>query len=56
MPRGTGELFQGVFILFLAILAWRMTGSVLGWFILFVPGAFFVFRGLFLVVRHRNDG
>lgn len=51
MPRGTGEIFQGVFILFLALLTWRMTGNLFGWFVLFVPGAFFVARGLWLAAH-----
>ena len=53
MPRGTAELFQGIFILFLALLLWRATQSFIGWAALFLPGAAYTFWGLFLLIRER---
>jgi hypothetical protein len=51
MPRGTAELFLGVFILILALVAWRMTASLLGWFVLFAPGAGYVVWGLVRLMK-----
>jgi hypothetical protein len=53
MPRGMAELFQGVFVLFLALLLWRATQSFIGWAALFFPGAAYTLWGLYLVIRHR---
>jgi hypothetical protein len=53
MPRGAVELFQGIFILFLALLLWRATHSLIGWAVLFLPGAIYTLWGLYLVIRHR---
>jgi hypothetical protein len=55
MGRGIGELLQGLFVLFLALAMWRATGSWLGWLALFLPGAYFVLRGAFLVLSD-DDG
>jgi hypothetical protein len=53
MP-GVRELFQGVFILILALLIWRATGSFLGWLALFAPGAGYVVVGLVKVLRGES--
>jgi hypothetical protein len=39
-------LFEGTFVLILSLAVWRMTGSTLGWFMLFAPGAVLVGVGL----------
>jgi hypothetical protein len=51
MPKGVGEIVQGLFILLLALAIWRTTGSVLGWLVLFLPAAFLIFRGVFMVIK-----
>ena len=51
MPRGVMEVFQGVFILILALLLWRATGSFFGWLALFVPGAGYVAWGLVKIMQ-----
>jgi hypothetical protein len=50
MP-GVRELFLGVFILILALAVWRMTASLLGWFVLFAPGAAYVAWGLVRLMK-----
>jgi hypothetical protein len=55
MPRGVGEIFQGLFILLLALAIWRTTGSFIGWLVLFLPAAYFIFRGLFRVLDNSHD-
>jgi hypothetical protein len=55
MPKGVGEIVQGLFVLLLALAIWRTTGSFWGWLVLFLPAAFFIFRGIYLVIKAEAD-
>ena len=46
MGKLAWDLCLGIFILCLALIVWRATGSFLGWAVMFVPGSFYIFRGL----------
>ena len=51
MTKGESAIVMGVFILALALILWRTTGSFPGWLALFLPGAALVGRGLWALVR-----
>jgi hypothetical protein len=51
MSKGVADILQGMFILALALLLWRTTGSFLGWLVLFAPGAGYVFVGVVKVLK-----
>ena len=46
MPPAAKALFEGVFVLLLSMLVWRMTMNPLAWLVLFAPGAILVAVGL----------
>jgi hypothetical protein len=50
MPKGAMQLFEGIFVLILAIVIWRLTHSFIGWAMLFAPGAALVSLGLVRVI------
>ena len=50
-PQGISSLLLGIFILILALIMWRATASFLGWAALYIPGAFYTFRGLYGVTE-----
>jgi hypothetical protein len=50
--EGVFDLFLGIFILFLSIVVWRFTENFWGWIILFLPGAFYVVRGLYKLIHN----
>jgi len=50
-PEGVSSLLLGIFILILALVMWWSTGSFLGWAALYLPGAFYTFRGLYGVTE-----
>ena len=45
MSRGIRAIFLGMFIVLLAWIVWRATGSYWGWLALFVPGGIYVLFG-----------
>jgi len=45
MDKAIHSLCLGVFVLLLSLVLWRATSSLLGWVVVFIPGAVFVFRG-----------
>jgi hypothetical protein len=49
MSKGASTLFNGIVALGLSLVVWRLEHSVLGWAVLFMPGALLVLWGLYLV-------
>jgi hypothetical protein len=50
LHRAAGFFVNGLIALALSMLIWRLTGNVLGWAVLFGPGAALVIRGIVLLV------
>ena len=50
-PQGISALLLGIFILVLALIVWWTTRNLLGWAALYLPGAFYTFRGLYTVTE-----
>jgi hypothetical protein len=46
-----GLIINGLVAVSLALLVWRLTGSVLGWGVLFIPGSVLVSIGTIRVFR-----
>jgi hypothetical protein len=52
--KGVGRLFEGILVLGLSIVIWRLTGNYWGWLALFLPGAFLTTYGVYLVFREEH--
>jgi hypothetical protein len=46
MSSGVEDVINGVFILLLSGVMWKETSNFWAWLALFIPGAFYVIRGL----------
>ena len=53
MSKGCGTIVNGIGALCLSLVMWSLTGSALGWAVLFTPGAVLVLWGLYLVKDGR---
>jgi hypothetical protein len=53
MEKSQQNFLLGIFVLALSLIMWRATGSFIGWFVLFAPGSFFIFRGLYLAMKEK---
>ena len=51
LSPGLFELTNGLCALIASLLIWRITGSWIGWVVLWTPGAYLVFIGLWKVLR-----
>jgi hypothetical protein len=51
MSKGVSSCVMGMFILALALALWKITASPQGWAVLFLPGAFLVMRGVYVIIR-----
>jgi hypothetical protein len=51
LSRGIGGVCLGLFILALAWIVWKTTGSFWGWLILFLPGGVYVLVGCAWIVE-----
>jgi hypothetical protein len=51
MDRAAGYLVNGLIALALGLAIWKLTGSFLGWLVLFLPGAALVIWGLIVMLR-----
>lgn len=51
MRRAVGFLVHGIFALLLSLIMWKLTDSMLGWAVLFLPGAALVIWGLVVMMR-----
>jgi hypothetical protein len=48
---GAPEIILGIFVLFLALLMWRLTFSLWGWAVFFVSGSYMVVKGWLKILR-----
>ena len=53
MMGGVGELINGIFVLGLALVAWRITHSFIGWAVLFLVGSGLVAAGFVKIIYDR---
>ena len=49
MPRGVRKCGEGVFALALSLLLWRLTGSFVGWLVMFAPATAVTVYGLYRI-------
>jgi hypothetical protein len=54
MSKSVERVFLGILILFLSYALFKITDSVIGWSILFVPGAAFILYGLFGIFFYND--
>jgi hypothetical protein len=49
-----GRIVNGLIALVLALAVWRLTGSFLGWLVLFTPGSLLVIAGVVAILRGED--
>jgi membrane-bound ClpP family serine protease len=51
MPDPVKDIALGIFILFLALIMWRVEENFWAWLALFIPGSFYVVWGIIKVLK-----
>jgi membrane-bound ClpP family serine protease len=51
MPDSDKDIFLGIFILFLALIMWRVEERSWAWLVFFIPGSFYVVWGIIKAMR-----
>jgi hypothetical protein len=47
------DLALGTLIMILALLTWRITGNFWAWLVFFIPGSFYIIKGLIGAIKDR---